>query len=234
MKAMTYSVLPLGRQIAKLALFLIAILAVVSAWGYNTGTILAGLGVGGLAIALAAQKTIENLFGGISVIGDRPVLVGDFCRFGTHIGTVTDIGLRSTRIRTLDRTIVSVPNSQFSTMELENYSARDKIWFHVTLNLRRDTTSDQLLQVLSSVQEILKQHSKVEVGDIPVRFVGIGTYSLDVEVFAYVTTSDYDVFLGIQQELLLKMLQAVERAGAALAVPLLESIHAQKLASESR
>src|SRR5580700_6570119 len=234
MKAMTYSVLPLGRQIAKLSLFLIAILAVVSAWGYNTATILAGLGVGGLAIALAAQKTIENLFGGISVIGDRPVLVGDFCRFGTHIGTVTDIGLRSTRIRTLDRTIVSVPNSQFSTMELENYSARDKIWFHVTLNLRRDTTSDQLLQVLSAVREILKHHSKLETGDIPVRFTGIGSYSLDLEIFAYAATSDSDVFLGIQQELLLEMLQAVERAGAALAVPLLESIHAQKLASESR
>ena len=234
MKAMTYSVLPLGRQIAKLSLFLIAILAVVSAWGYNTGTILAGLGVGGLAIALAAQKTIENLFGGISVISDRPVLVGDFCRFGSHTGTVMDIGLRSTRIRTLDRTIVSVPNGQFSTMELENYSARDKIWFHVTLNLRRDTTSDQLHQVLSAVQEILKQHSNVEVGDIPVRFTGIGGYSLDVEVFAYVTTSDFDVFLRIQQELLLDMLRAVERAGAALAVPLLESIHSQEFVRESR
>ena len=230
LKAMTYSVLPLGRQILKLCLFLIAILGVLSAWGYNSATILAGLGVGGLAVALAAQKTIENLFGGISVIGDRPVLVGDFCRFGTHIGTVMHIGLRSTRIRTLDRTIVSVPNGQFSAMELENFSARDKIWFHQTLNLRRDTTSDQLLQVLSSVREILRQHPSVETGGIPVRFIGIGTYSLDVEVFAYVTTSDYDVFLGIQQELLLEMLHAVEHAGAALAVPLLESTHGERLA----
>lgn len=230
MKAMTYSVLPLGRQILKFCLFLIAILGVLSAWGYNSATILAGLGVGGLAVALAAQKTIENLFGGISVIGDRPVLVGDFCRFGTHVGTVMHIGLRSTRIRTLDRTIVSVPNGQFSAMELENFSARDKIWFHETLNLRRDTTSDQLQQVLSSVGEVLKQHPNVETGAIPVRFIGIGTYSLDVEVFAYVMTSDYDAFLGIQQELLLEVLQVVEHAGAALAVPLLESTHAERLA----
>ena len=234
MKAMTYSVLPLGRQILKLSLFLIAILAVLSAWGYNSTTILAGLGVGGLAVALAAQKTIENLFGGISVIGDRPVLVGDFCRFGTHVGTVMHIGLRSTRIRTLDRTIVSVPNGQFSAIELENFSARDKIWFHETLNLRRDTTSDQLLQVLSSVREILSEHPQVETGDIPVRFIGIGTYSLDVEVFAYVRTPDYDVFLEIQQELLLEILRVVERAGAALAVPLLESVHAERLATASR
>lgn len=224
----SYSVLPLGRQIFKLSLFLFAILIVLSAWGYNTSTILAGLGVGGLAVALAAQKTIENLFGGISVIGDRPVLVGDVCRFGNDTGTVMHIGLRSTRIRTADRTIISVPNSQFSSISLENLSRRDKIWFHPTLNLRRDTTSDQLLQVLSSVREILKAHSKVEAGNLPVRFVGVGPYSLDVEVAAYIKTADYDEFLAIQQELLLHMLQAVEKAGTALAVPLQESFKLQR------
>src|ERR1700732_5482306 len=111
MQAVSYSVLPLGRQVLKLSLFLIAILGVLSVWGYNTNTILAGVGVGGLAVALAAQKTIENLFGGMSVITDRPVLVGDFCQFGGQVGTVEDIGLRSTRIRTLERTLVTVPNS---------------------------------------------------------------------------------------------------------------------------
>jgi MscS family membrane protein len=221
-QAVSYSVLPLGRQVLKVSLFLVAILGVLSAWGYNTSTILAGLGVGGLAIALAAQKTIENLFGGISVIGDRPVLVGDVCRFGDRTGEVMHIGLRSTRIRTPDRTIISVPNGQFSSIALENISGRDKIWFHPTLNLRRDTTSDQLLRVLSSFREILTGNAKVETGKMPVRFVGVGSYSLDIDVVAYVTTSDYDEFLGLQQELLLKMLQAVEHAGTALAVPLQE------------
>jgi MscS family membrane protein len=221
-QAVSYSVMPLGRQVTKLLIFLFAILSVLSVWGYNTSTILAGLGVGGLAVALAAQKTIENLFGGISVIGDRPVLVGDVCRFGDHTGTVMHIGLRSTRIRTPDRTIISVPNSQFSSMALENISGRDKIWFHPTLNLRRDTTSDQLLKVLSSLSEILRGQPKVETGPLPVRFVGVGAYSLDIEVMAYVTTADYDAFLALQQELLLKMLQAVEQAGTALAVPLQE------------
>ncbi len=229
MKAMTYSVLPLGRQVFKLCLYLIAFLAVLSAWGYNTTTILAGLGVGGIAIALAAQKTIENLFGGISIIGDRPVLVGDFGRFGKYVGTIMHIGLRSTRIRTLDRTVVSVPNGQFSAMELENFSARDKIWFHQTLGLRRDTTLEQLRRVLSSIRDVLKQNSKVEIGDIPVRFVGIGTYSLDIEIFAYVLTPDFDQFLGIQQELLLELMRAVERAGTGLAVPLYESLNAEHL-----
>ena len=223
-----YSVLPLGRQILKLSLYLFAILGVVGAWGYNTSTILAGLGVGGLAVALAAQKTIENLFGGISVIGDRPVLVGDVCRFGSESGTVMHIGLRSTSIRTADRTIISIPNGQFAAMALENISRRDKIWFHPTLNLRRDTTSDQLTAVLSSMGEILKAHPKVETGSLPVRFVGVGKYSLDVEVVAYVNTVDYDEFLALQQELLLRMLQAVEQAGTALAVPVQESVTFQR------
>ena len=234
MKAMTYSVLPLGRQVLKLFLYLIAFLAVLSVWGYNTTTILAGLGVGGIAVALAAQKTIENLFGGISVIGDRPVLVGDFCRFGNRVGTVIDIGLRSTRIRTLDRTVVSVPNGQFSAMELENFSSRDKIWFHQTLSLRRDTTVEQLQRVMSSIREMLRKHPKVETGDIPIRFVGIGTYSFDLEVFAYVLTPDGDEFLAIQQDLLLELLRAVERAGTGLAVPLFEGLAAAENLSASR
>jgi MscS family membrane protein len=223
---MSHSVLPLGRQILKLSLFLFAILGVVSAWGYNTSTILAGLGVGGLAVALAAQKTIENLFGGISVIGD--LLVGDVRRFGNQTGTVMHIGLRSTRIRTADRTIISIPNGQFSSMELENISSRDKIWFHPTLNLRRDTTSDQLLELLSLVRGILQAHGKVETGNLPVRFVGVGPYSLDVEVVAYINTADYDEFLALQQELLLRILQAVETVGTALAVPLQESFKLQR------
>jgi MscS family membrane protein len=226
-QAISFSVLPLGRQILKLSFFLIAILSVLSAWGYNTTAILAGVGVGGIAIALAAQKTIEDLFGGVSVISDRPVLVGDVCRFGDRTGTVMHIGLRSTRIRTPDRTIISVPNGQFATMTLENISGRDKIWFHPTINLRRHTTSDQLLQVLTSFRQVLIGHPKVETGNIPVRFIGVGPYSLDVEVVAYVTTADYDEFLEIQQELLLQILQAVERAGTALAVPLQESFQSR-------
>lgn len=223
-QAVRYSVLPLGRQVLRILLFMIAVLSVLSAWGYNTSTILAGLGVGGLAVALAAQKTIENLFGGVSVIGDRPVLVGDVCRFGDRVGTVMRIGLRSTQIRTPERTIISVPNAQFSAMSLENVSGRDKIWFHPTLNLRRDTTSEQMHALLFSIKKILEEHPKVETGAIPVRFVGLGSYSLDVEVNVYVTTSDFDEFLAIQQELLLKILAAVEQAGTGLAVPLQESI----------
>jgi len=199
--------------------------AILGHLGYNTTAVLTGLGIGGVAIALAAQKTIENLFGGVSVISDRPVFVGDYCKFGDRTGWIEDIGLRSTRIRTQDRTIVTVPNGEFAAMTLENFSKRDKVWFHHTLNLRRDTTPDQVRQILSAIEKMLIEHPRVDAGRTPVRFIGVGSYSLDLEVFAYVLTSDVDEFLPIQQELLLKLLDAVAAAGTSLALPTQASVN---------
>ena len=218
-RAFSYSVLPLAGRIAKILVLVLIVAAVLSAWGYNTTTLLAGLGIGGIALALASQKTLENLFGSIAVISDRPVSVGDLCKFGDRMGTVEDIGLRSTRIRTLDRTLVTVPNGSFSTMTLENFDRRDKTLFHVILNLRRNTTPDQVRTVLQSITALLKANPKFETGPMPVRFVGIGAYSLDIEIFVYVLTLDGDEFNNIQQDLFLSIMDAVEAAGTALAVP---------------
>ena len=215
----SYTAMPLASRFLKIVLALLMVAAVLSSWGYNTTTILAGLGVGGLAVALAAQKTIENLFGGVAVITDQPVSVGDFCRFGDLLGTVEEVGLRSTRVRTLNRTVVTVPNGEFSAMKLENFSKQDKMWFHITLNLRRDTLPDQVRNLLLAITSMLKEHSKVEPGELPVRFVGVGTYSLDIEVFVYVLTKNGNEFLRIQQELLLWILDAVQEAGTSLALP---------------
>jgi MscS family membrane protein len=217
-------VLPLASRVLKITILLLMVAALLSNWGYNTTTIVAGLGVGGIAIALAAQKTIENFFGGVAVVSDRPVTVGDFCKFGDRMGTVEDIGLRSTRIRTLDRTLVTVPNGQFSSMTLENFERRDKMLFHFMLNLRRDTKPDQVRTLLASISKTLTEHPKLETGPLPVRFVGVGTYSLDLEIFAYVLTRNGDEFLQIQQDLYLWILDAVEAAGTALALPTQASI----------
>ena len=218
------SVLPLLSRVLKVAALAFGLIAVLGSWGFNTNTVLTGLGIGGVAIALAAQKTIENLFGGVAVVSDQPVFVGDFCKFGDHLGTVEDIGLRSTRIRTVDRTLVTVPNAQFSSIALENFSRRDKMLFHPMLNLRRDTTPAQVRSILNSVQRILTEDRRIEEGTLPVRFVGVGSYSLDVEVFAYILTGDGDEFLRIQQELLLRILDAVAAAGTALALPTQASV----------
>jgi MscS family membrane protein len=224
-RALSYSVLPLGVRFVKICIFCIAILLVLGAWGYDTTTILAGLGVGGLAVALAAQKTIENLFGGISVITDRPVLVGDLCQFGGQMGTVEDIGLRSTRIRTNDRTVVTVPNSSFSTMTLENYSRRDRLWFHPTLQLRRETTSAQVREMMDLLDKMLREHPLIDVGGVPIRFTKIGDQSLQLEIFAYMRTTDGDEFLKVQTELLLRFLDVSAERGIGFAIPLVESFN---------
>ncbi len=223
-RALSYSIFPLFVRFAKICLFCIAVFIVLEKWGYPTSTIIAGVGVGGLAVALAAQKTLENLFGSLSVILDRPVLVGDFCKFGSQVGTVEDIGLRSTRIRTLDRTVVTIPNSQFSTMTLENYARRDRMWFHPTLQLRRDTTPEQIQHMMDAIIAILEEHPKVGPGTVPVRFTSIGQQSFDLDVFAYVLTAEWDEYLKVQTELLLKILEAASRLEIRFAVPIQESV----------
>jgi MscS family membrane protein len=184
--------------------------------------LLAGLGVGGLAVALAARPTLENLIGGVTLFADKPVRVGDPCVFNNRFGFVEEIGLRSTRIRTLDRTIVSVPNSQFAELQLENYNRRDCIRFYTLLPLRYETTPEQLRYVLAKIRELLLAHPKIS-NEPPlpnhVRFVGMGEHSLNVEIFSFSTTADWGEFLGIREDLLLRIMDIVKEAGTGLAIP---------------
>jgi MscS family membrane protein len=210
---------PLGRRAAQVFLVLLAIIAVLQNLGVNVTGILAGLGVGGLAVALAAQKTVENLFGGLTLAADQPVRVGDFCRFSGRVGTIEEIGLRSTRVRTLDRTLVTVPNAEFAALSLENFTQRDRIWFHALLGLRYETSPDQLRHVLAGLRNVLRTDSRVDPVPARVRFVGFGAHSLDLELFAYVRTRDYDEFLGIREELLLAIMDCVAASGTGFAFP---------------
>jgi len=211
--------LPLGSRTLKVALFLLAGIALLQNLGFNVTGLLAGLGVGGLAVALAAQKTVENLFGGVAITVDQPVRVGDFCAFGDKVGTVEDIGLRSTRIRTLDRTVVSIPNAEFAQIQIENFATRDRMRVIVTLGLRYETTPDQLRHVLAGLRELLVAHPRILPDPCRVRFVAFGAYSLDLEVFAYVDTQDYNEFLAVREDLFLRMMDVVERSGSGFAFP---------------
>lgn len=187
--------------------------------GINIAAALTGLGIGGIAIAFAAQKTLENLFGGIMIISDQSIHVGNVCRAGDYFGTVENIGLRSTRIRTLDRTVVSLPNGQLATMSLENLTLRDKIWFHHVLHLRYETAAEQLRYILAEIRNMLYQHPKIETPSARIRFVGFGSSSLDLEIFAYVLETTYEVFLEIQEDLLLRVMGIIEASGSSLALP---------------
>jgi MscS family membrane protein len=213
------ALLTMGRRTAKALLVAIAFLAVLQNLGVNVTGLLAGLGIGGVAVALAAQKSIENLFGGVTLIGDQPVRVGDFCRFGDRVGTVEDIGLRSTRIRTLDRTVVTVPNAELSSLQLENYAHRDRFWFHPTLGLRYETTPEQMRYVLVELRKLLYAHPKVSPEPARVRFAGFGSSSLDVEIFAYLLARDYDESLAVAEDLNLRIMDVVAAAGTGFAFP---------------
>jgi MscS family membrane protein len=187
--------------------------------GINLTAVVAGLGIGGIAVAFAAQKTIENFLGGLFLVWDRPIRLGDFCRAGEYQGTVENIGLRSTRIRTLARTVVSIPNGQLSSISVENFALRDRFLFRHTLNLRYETTADQLRYVLATIRELLYRHPRVDSASARTRLIGLGPSSLDAEVFAYVLEKDYDSFLAVQEDLLLRIMDLVESSGSGFAFP---------------
>ena len=213
------SMVPLGTKAVKVLVLALTGLGMLQNLGVNVTGILAGLGIGGLAVALAAQKTVENLFGGVSVVADQPVRIGDFCRFGDKLGTVEEIGLRSTRIRTLDRTVIAIPNAEFATLQIENFARRDKVWFSGRLGLRYETTPDQLRWVLVEIRKLLYSHARVEPDAARIRFVGFGAYSLDLDIFAYVRTTDFGEFLAIREDLYLRIMDIVAASGTGLAFP---------------
>jgi MscS family membrane protein len=213
-------------QLVRIGFRLLSIFAVVyllvaaaDAVGIPIAPLIAGLGVGGLAIALAVRPTLENVIGGLILFADKPVRIGDFCRYGDQIGTVEQIGLRSTRVRSLERTIVTIPNAEFSQMQLDNFAARDQRLLKTILQLRYETTPEQLRYVLAELRKMLLGHPMVTPDPARVRFVAFGAYSLDLEVFAYLRCQDQNDFLAIQEDIFLRMADIVKDAGSGFAFP---------------
>ena len=215
----TGTLMLLAERLVKALVLIVAGLAILGTIGFNLTTVLAGLGIGGLAIAFAAQKTLENLFGGVSLLGDEVIRVGDFCRIGDRVGTVEDISLRSTRIRTLDRSELSIPNGSLATMNIENFAVRDKILFNPTFGVRYETTPDQLRYLLAEVRRMLYEHSKVESESARIRLAGFENNALSLEIFSYVLTPDSTEFTAIREDLLLRIMEIVEKSGTSLASP---------------
>jgi MscS family membrane protein len=181
--------------------------------------ILAGLGVGGLAIALAAQPTMENLIGGLSLFADKPIRVGDLCRYGSEVGTVEAIGIRSTRIRGGDRTLTTMPNAVLSKMPLVSLSQRDRMLIQSVIGVRYETSPEQLRYLLVKIREALQRHPKIHPELVRVRFVGFGASSLDIELFAYVKTTNGPEFLSVREEVFLQVMDIVNESGTGFAFP---------------
>ena len=187
--------------------------------GISLTPILASLGLGGLALAVAAKPTLENIIAGVILFIDKPVRVGERCCFRDQEGYIQEIGLRSTRILGLKGYLISIPNSQFSDLELTNKSRSDRILLRQTIGLRYETTAKQLRFVLAKLRSMLLAHPKLLEEPLIVRFVKYGDYSLDVEIFVYVDTGNIPEFLGIQEDVLLRIKDIVEEAGTGFAFP---------------
>jgi MscS family membrane protein len=213
------ALLPLAGRMAKVGVLAIGVVAVLSTLGYPVASLVAGLGLGGLALALAAQKTVENHFGAFSIGIDQPFREGDFVKIEEFVGTVEAIGLRSTRFRTLDRTIITIPNGKLADMRLESFAVRDRIRLALNVGLVYDTTSAQMRQVLAGIERLLRTHPKIWPDSIVVRFSALAASSLDIEVMAWFRTADWGEFQLIRQDLLLGFMQIVEQAGTAFAFP---------------
>ncbi len=212
------SLIPLATKVAKIAAIAVAAIAVLSELGYPVTSLVAGLGIGGIALALAAQKTVENLFGSLSIGIDQPFRVGDYINVDTISGTVESIGLRSTRIRTLDRTLVTLPNGKLADMRVESFAGRDRIRFVCVLALTRSTKAAAVREVLDGARTLLKEHPSAW-SDFSVALARLGDSSLDVEISAWFVTTDYAEFIRLREDVLLRLLEIVEAAGATLAYP---------------
>lgn len=187
--------------------------------GFNATTLLAGLGIGGLAIALAAQKTVENIIAAITLYTSAPVRIGNLCKFDNHLGTIEEIGLRATRIRTLDRSVIYVANAKFVDMQLENISERERISYRPKLMLSAKTEQQNLHAFMASVRALLKEHEHIADEPCRVRFKGFTPWALQIDVLSYVETVDFAFYMEIIEELNMAMLGLLNEHNCELANP---------------
>jgi MscS family membrane protein len=213
------SLLSVMRTLARVFVAVTGLVVTLAAFGYPVVTVLAGLGIGGIAIAFGAQKTIENLFGSISLAADQPFRVGDLVRIEDFTGHVERIGMRSTQIRTLDRTLVSLPNGRLADMRIEDFAARDRIRFAATVGLVYGTSEEQVRRVVSGIEALLRATPKVWPETVVSSFTGFGASSLDVEVLCWFETPDFAEFRELRQQVLFGIMRIVEESGSSFAFP---------------
>ena len=206
------------RLVAVVVVIYIAVVAAES-FGIPVAPLIAGLGVGALAIALAVRPTLENIIGGFILFADKPIRVGDFCSFGDKTGTVEEIGIRSTQLRAIDRTTISVPNAQFANMEIVNWARCDEMLINEVIGLRYETTADQLRYFLAKLREMLHAHPRINSETVRVRFSGYGDSSLNVTIRVYAQTREWNDFQAIREDVFLRVYDLVNEAGTGFAFP---------------
>lgn len=213
------SVILFMRRMAKIAIVIIGVIAVLGAVGFDVTTWIAALGIGGIALALGAQKTVENFVGSVTLIADQPIRVGDFCKVGDISGTVESIGMRSTRLRTPARTVVTIPNGLFSSNNIENYAHRDRFLFNPVLEFRMETTPAQLRYLLVEIRTLFYSHPKISNDPAKVRFGGLTANGYRIELTAYIEAPNVDTAEEIEEDIYLRILDIVAESGTDFAYP---------------
>ena len=211
------SLLGMGASVTRALIVVLGVLAAAATFGYPVNTVLAGLGIGGIAVALGAQKVIENLFGSLSLGIDQPFHVNDQVTVDNVTGTVERVGMRSTRIRTFDRTLVTIPNGKLADMRIESLAARDRMRLAMTLGLAHSSTGAQTSQVIEGVKRVLRSHPRIWPDRIIVALAGVGPYSWDVDIVAWFDTVDEMEFRRCREEVLLAFMEVVQEAGTSVA-----------------
>jgi MscS family membrane protein len=212
--------LPFMRNGLKVIVIVIGAVTIVQEWYANIAGLLTGLGLGGLAFALAAQDTAANLFGGITIMMDRPFAVGDWIETPHVEGTVEDIGFRSTKVRTFAQALVNVPNSVLSKNSITNWSRMGKRRITYRLGITYGTTPEQIRQCVDRIRKMLESHPEVHPQTIFVYFERFGESSLDIFLYFFTKTTKWQEFLGVQEDINLRIMDILDEMGISIAFPL--------------
>lgn len=210
---------PFVRDILKLIAGIFSVFFIMSAvFNVNVATLVAGLGIGGLAVALAAKESIENLIASFTIFFDKPFVIGDLVQVGSVSGKIESIGFRSTRIRTADKSFVTVPNKKMIDAELENQSERYERRAYFTIGLSYSTSDGQVKKIIGEIKRAIDNHKMIEAGGI-VRFSDFGASSLNILVQYYVRSNDWEIYLGTREEINFRIMEIVQANGAVFAFP---------------
>ena len=212
-------IVPLVRKALKVFIGVLAFILVAQNLGYSVSGLLAGLGIGGLALAMASKDTLANLFGSIMILIDRPFHVGDWITFPGGDGVVEEVGMRSTRIRTFAKTVVSIPNQALANATVENHSLMPKRRIKFTLGVTYESTVDQVSGLVVSIEEYLKSNANIDQEFMLVKFTTFNDSSLDIFVYCFTVTTDWTKHLSVKQDVNLKIMSLVEEMGMGIAFP---------------
>ena len=210
---------PLVRKIMRVSIVVVTVVMVIQQWGYDVTSLIAGLGLGGLAFALAAQQTVANLFGSIMIFTDRPFAVGDWIKTPQGEGVVEEIGLRSTKVRTFSKSLISVPNADVAGAPIENFSHMTQRRIKAIVGLTYDTKPAQIEFIVEGIREMIRTREGFNQESYYVNFTGFGASSLDVMIYCFTLTTNWGEYMDLRQGFYLEVMRLIERAGSAFAFP---------------